>query len=107
MAEYRVLWTDAAKADLTEIVTYIATDSVSNARAILDRLETKARALRRFPERGRFVPELRELDVFLFREVMERPWRIVYRYDDRRVHVVAVLDSRRDLAGILLERLAR
>jgi len=34
-------------------------------------------------------------------------WRIVYRYDDKCVYVMAVLDARRDLAGILLERLTR
>ena len=33
-------------------------------------------------------------------ELIERPWRIVYRYDDKRVYVMAVLDARRDLAGV-------
>ena len=107
MAEYRVLWTDIAKADLYEIVTYIAADSVTSAVAVLDKIENRAHTLERFPERGRRVPELRAVDVLLYRELVEEPWRIVYRYDDKRVYVLAVLDARRDLEGVFLDRLSR
>lgn len=42
-----------------------------------------------------------------YRELIEGRWRIVYRYDAERVHVGAVLDARRDLSSVLLERLVR
>ena len=32
-------------------------------------------------------------------------WRLLYRIDRRRVYVIALLDSRRNLKDILLERL--
>ena len=63
--------------------------------------------MQRFPDRGRIVPELRIVDIFLYRELIEKPWRIIYRHDDKRVYVMAVLDSRRDLTSLLLERLTR
>ncbi len=107
MAEFRVFWTEAARTDLETIVDFIAEENPSNALSTLDRLDGRARALRRFPERGRLVSELRNVDVFLYRELIEKPWRIIYRYDDKRVYVMAVLDSRRDLASLLLERLVR
>ena len=47
------------------------------------------------------------MDVPTCRELIEGPWRIVYRHDVDRVHVTAVLDARRDLSGLLLERLVR
>ena len=47
------------------------------------------------------------MDILTYRELLEGPWRIVYRYDADRIHVVAVLDDRRDLSGLLLERLIR
>ena len=53
------------------------------------------------------VPELGAIDVVAYRELVEGPWRIVYRYDDRAVSVVAVLDARRDLTSLLLARLVR
>ncbi len=107
MAEYKILWTDSAQADLEVIVDFIAEEDPRNALRVLERLEKRARALRRFPERGRIVSEIRALDVFLYRELIERPWRMIYRFDDKRVYVLAVLDSRRELTSLLLERLAR
>jgi hypothetical protein len=43
----------------------------------------------------------------MYRELIERPWRVVYRFERNHVYVVAVLDARRNLASLLLERLAR
>ncbi len=74
---------------------------------MLHKLERRAETLRRFSNRGRIIPELRAVDVLLYRELIERPWRIVYRYDERRVYITAVIDARRDLVGVLLERLTR
>lgn len=44
----------------------------------LSRLESRCQALTVFPERGRIVPELRAVDIFAYRELIEGPWRIVY-----------------------------
>lgn len=107
MAEYSVLWTDAARQDLEEIVSFIAIDSVESALSILARLENRCARLRQFPQRGRIVPELKAAEILSYREIVEAPWRIVYRYERNRVFVMAVLDARRDLAGLLLERLTR
>ena len=107
MADFEVLWTDAARLDLERIVEFIAGESPANALAVLARVERRCQALAGLPERGRIVPELRAVDLFGYRELMEGPWRIVYRYDADRVYVTAVLDARRDLSGLLLERLVR
>ena len=107
MADSQVLWTDTARLDLERIVEFIAEESPANALAALERLERRCRSLAALPERGRVVPELRAVDVFTYRELIEGPWRIVYRHDVDRVHVMAVLDSRRELSGLLLERLVR
>ena len=108
MADFQVLWTEAARLDLAGIVEFIAEESGSvRALEALDRLERRCRTLATLPERGRIVPKLRLVDVYTCRELIEGPWRIIYRYDVDRVYVTAVLDARRDLAGLLLERLVR
>ena len=107
MAEFEVLWTDAARLDLERIVEFIAEESPANALGALHRLKRRCRALTTMPERGRIVPEARAVDVFTYRELIEGPWRIVYRYEVDRVHVMAVLDARRELSSLLLERLVR
>ena len=107
MAEYKVPWTESARTDPETIVDFIAEEDPRNALSVLEKLEKRARTLRQFPERGRIVSELRTLDVFLYRELIQRPWRIIYRIVEKRVYVLAVLDCRRELTSLLLERLAR
>ena len=107
MAEFEVLWTDAARFDLEGVIEFIAEESPANALSTLARLERRCRTLAVLPDRGRIVPELRAVDVPTYRELIEGPWRIVHRDDVDRVHVMATLDARRDLPGLLLERLVR
>ena len=39
------------------------------------------------------------------RELIEGPWRILDRYDERLVFIDSVLDARRDRSSLLIERL--
>ena len=107
MIERPVLWTATARTDLNHIVDFIAEDDATTALVVARRIEARCETLRHHPERGRLVPELRAIDVLTHRELIEGPWRIVYRYDERSVFIAAVLDARRDLASLLFERLVR
>lgn len=107
MGKRRVRWTETAHRDLDAIVSFIAEDSVENALAVLESLRERAESLMVAAERGRVVPELRALDVYQYREVIERPWRILYRIEADQVLLMAVLDGRRELRSLLLERLVR
>jgi len=40
-----------------------------------------------------------------YREVIETPWRIIYKIDEDAVHILAVIDSRRNVQEVLIERL--
>jgi len=104
--KYQVLWTHTAHQDLTEIIEYIAQDSIGDALAILQKLEARAALLITLPNRGRIVPELLDTGISQYRELVSAPWRIIYRVDKQQVLIMAVLDSRRDLQTVLLNRLA-
>ena len=103
-AGYSVLWAEVAERDLREIITFIAGDNVPNALHVLENGD-KASALYAFPERGRVVPELQSNGIFIYRELIISPWRLLYRIADSNVYVTAVLDSRRNVEEILLQRL--
>ena len=105
--KYQLLWSHTAQQDLTEIIEYIAQDSIGDTLAILQKLETKAAFLITLPNRGRVAPELLHTGISQYRELISAPWRIVYRVDNKQVLIMAVLDSRRDLQTVLLNRLAR
>jgi toxin ParE1/3/4 len=57
--------------------------------------------------RGRVVPELRELSLEPWRELLVKPYRIIYRISGPQVLIIAVLDGRRDVEDTLLRRLLR
>jgi plasmid stabilization system protein ParE len=107
VADRRVEWTAIARADLEAIIDYLAADTPVGALAVLDQLAGRATELSSQPLRGRVVPELRTVGVQHYRELIERPWRLIYRVESHRVLVMAVLDGRRDLPDLLLQRLVR
>ena len=104
---FRVEWAPPARADVEAIIDYIVQDRPASAASILDRILRAAASLRTMPLRGRTVPELAEVGVCDYRELILRPWRVVYRVEGGTVYIVAVVDSRRDLADLLLERVVR
>jgi toxin ParE1/3/4 len=104
---YKVLWANIAEDDLKNIILHIAEDSPTNASTIFDKIKEKASSLTQFPERGRTVPELQDQGIFLYREFVVAPWRIIYRISDKKVYVLSVLDSRRNVEDILLKRLIK
>ena len=104
---FKVHWARIAEEDLTNIILYIAEDSPTNARAIFEKIKEKASSLTQFPERGRVVPEIQEQGLFLYRELIVAPWRIVFRISDKKVYILSVLDSRQNVEDILLKRLTK
>jgi plasmid stabilization system protein ParE len=103
--KYKVEWAAVAEADLKQIVDYAAADSQGNALQILKTIRQKASSLYTFPERGRIVPELQGQGINIYRELIVAPWRIVYRISDVTVFVLTVIDTRRNIEDILLNRL--
>lgn len=99
-----VEWTDAARADLRAISFHIADDSLDNALVVVDRLEKRAGSLTTLSVRGRVVPELRRIGLKRYRELIEGPWRLLYFADGPMVHVIAVVDSRRNLQAWMREQ---
>jgi plasmid stabilization system protein ParE len=102
-----VEWTSTARYDLEEIIEYIAQDNINAALDALDRIENRAAKLADLTPRGRLIPELLDTGISHYRELIETPWRIIYHQIDKTVYIVAVLDSRRDLEALLLNRFGR
>lgn len=108
MSAYRVLIVRDAELDLADIVEYIAeTDSVANADYVLDRSLEMCDRLEQFPERGHFPPELRSIGMKRYRQVLFKPYRIIYEIKRRDVIVHLIADGRRSFQALLERRLLR
>lgn len=102
---YAVVWTEVAARDLERLASYLIEESPLRADEIIDRIISRAESLEVMPRRGRTPPELRAVGDRTWREVQESPWRIIYRISERTVEIHGVLDGRRSLEDILMERL--
>ncbi|HBK67784.1 MAG TPA: plasmid stabilization protein [Firmicutes bacterium] len=101
---YQVFWTQTAQQDLVRIIEYIAVDSEIQAKRVYSTLKQKADSLRQMPLQGRIVPELRSYNILTYREVINPPWRIIYKNTEDKVWGLAVIDGRRNVEDILLDR---
>ena len=107
MTDHRrvVLWTEVALRDLERLATRLHELAPLRAEKILGRILSRGESLARLSHRGRTPPELRPVADRTWLEVIEAPWRILYRVVENTVEIHAVLDGRRDLRDILLERM--
>jgi len=105
MAKSELIWTEFAYIDFDVILEYISQDNPQNVAKIYRKIMDKVNTLSGFSKVGRLVPELENLNITIFREVFETPWRIIYRTEAQKVYILAILDGRRDLEEVILKRL--
>jgi plasmid stabilization system protein ParE len=97
----KVIWADAAVADLDAAADYISKDSPAYAASfVLQSLEA-AQSLGDLSERGRVVPEFKREDI---REIFVFNYRLIYRIDELQVSILALIHGRRDLSQAWDER---
>lgn len=83
---FKIIWSEQAREDLREIVTFIALDNPATAESFGYLLMTKVDALAQFPRLGRVVPEEDDEDI---RKIIFRSYRIVYQVIEKQ-QVVAI-----------------
>jgi len=105
---YEIEWAPVAQADVDEILEYIAArDCVEAAMHVYAKLMDRIETLVSRPERCRRPPELKKLGIFEYHELIVSPYSVFFRVRGKRVGIVGVLDRRRDLDELLVQRTLR
>jgi toxin ParE1/3/4 len=89
-----VEWTEKAAGHLEAIKDYISRDSPKYAQSMAERIVRKSERLADFPLLGAEVPEYGDESI---REVLEYPYRIIYRPRSERIEILAVIHGAREL----------
>lgn len=105
MKQFEVIWTKNAQFDLEQIIEYIKIDSQNVAKKIFFEIKKECENLYYFPGRKRIVPELQQIGILKYREIIYKRWRIIYKIDSTKIYVLLVVDSSRNLEDILFQRL--
>ena len=104
---FQVIWAKSAIYDLEDIIDYIGQDNPLTAQKLFGQIKDKIESLTYSPQRGRYIPELQKQGILSYRELIISPWRMMYRIFEDKVYVLAIIDSRRNVEDILLEKLIK
>ena len=96
----KVTWTALAEEQAAEAFAYIHADRPTAAVRWLDRLLTAVATLAEFPDGGRTIPELGRPEL---RELIVRPYRVMYRRDPKKVFILSIRHGRRMFDGNTLD----
>jgi len=88
----KIHWTNTALDHLLAIYEYIAQDSSVYAQRTVDRLTRRSEQIATFPLSGHTVPEYETEDI---REIIEKPYRIIYRIKPEQIDILAVIHGAR------------
>ncbi len=103
-----IVLSEPALADLLDINDYYLVEVSDHvAGKIIDSLEAAVNNLAEFPDRGSIPKELLSLGIRQYRQVIEKPYRIIYETFADKVVVHAILDGRRDMQTLLMQRILR
>ena len=90
----RVVWSARARTRLAEIHDYIAQTSKPRALQVVERLLARSEQLAIAPRSGAVIPGFAGEEI---RELLERPFRLVYRAELERVVILTVKHYRQRL----------
>jgi plasmid stabilization system protein ParE len=93
-AARRLRWTEQAVDQLGAIAEFVSRSSPIYAEQLVQRISQRLEQVRVFPESGGRVPEDATSDV---RQVLEWPYRIIYRPHPDAIEVVAIIHGRRNI----------
>ncbi len=83
-----VHWTENAIGHLVNIYEYIGINSETYAIRMVDKITRRSEQIGDQPNSGRKVPEYNAEDI---RELIEKPYRIIYRIKPDQIDVLAVI----------------
>src|SRR5450756_1809551 len=84
----KVHWTELASAQLDEAMAYIARDRPAVAARWMEHFLESADSLSEFPDRAPLADEAKRDDV---RDLVVRPYRLIYRRDPDAIYITMVL----------------
>lgn len=88
----QIVWTEPALSDLDAIADYIAIENPQAAVELVRRIIDHVEQLTDHPESGSRPQELKRSR---YRQIVEPPCRVFYRYDGHKVFILHVMRSER------------
>ena len=103
---YMVFMLQEAEHDLEAIFRYIlGTGNPGAAKDMISLIRQACESLSQMPERGHVPPELARADNYEYRQIIVKPYRIIYQIVDSSVFIFGIIHGRRNVDEVLRQRL--
>lgn len=89
-----IVWSEPALSDLDSIADYIALENPAAASELVKRIFSHVEQLADHPDSGSRPQELKRSR---YRQIVEAPCRVFYRYDGRKIFILHVMRFERVL----------
>ena len=104
----KVVVLDSAEQDLKELRSYVVRNfSQTTWLKTYSKLKESIRNLATFPLLGAVPPELETLNLNQYRQIISGMNRVIYEPRTDAVYIYMIVDTRRDLETLLMQRLMR
>ena len=103
----KIIVSKFATDDLNEIAEYYNSINRKYVAKIVKEFKENIYSLKKFPFRGRIVPELEEFGIIQFRELIQGNYRIVYKVENETITIQTIIDSRRNFEDIIFSKLVQ
>jgi len=101
-----IIWTNAARDDVLEIRAYLKLyQSPAFVKKVTEQIRDEAGSLKDWPSKGTYVPELEELQLDQYRELLAGQHRIIFERASEAFYIHIVCHTSRDLEALLRRRL--
>ena len=104
----KVVILDSAEQDLKDLRSYVVKNfSLATWLKTYNKLKESIRNLAAFPLLGAVPPELESLNMNQYRQIISGMNRVIYEPRADAVYIYMIVDTRRDLETLLMQRLMR
>jgi plasmid stabilization system protein ParE len=103
----KIEWTPDGIDSFNEILAYyMDTAGEKTANTIYDKIIKKIELLKMEEVKTRQSQELKDIGIFDIYELVINPWKVYFKIsgDNKKVHILFVLDGRRNLEEILISK---
>ena len=103
---YAVFMLREAEHDLEAIFRYLlGSGNPGAAQDMIGLIRQACDSLSQMPERGHVPPELARADDYEYRQIIVKPYRIIYQIVESNVFIFGIIHGRRNVDEVLRQRL--
>jgi toxin ParE1/3/4 len=104
--KYKIIWSKDAGEEIFEIISWYKYNvGKSAAQRIYTKINSQIKKLKNMPGIGKKAQILKDIGIHDYRQIVQEHWIIYYKVERESIHIISVIDGRRNLEEILYKKI--